>query len=37
MELGLSAEDVANAVKFVFDLPHHITIPSIEVKNIKNY
>ena len=28
---------VANTVKFVFDLPHEITIPSIEVRNIKNY
>lgn len=37
METGLTAKDVANAVKYVFDLPHEITIPSIEVRHIKNY
>ena len=37
MNTGLTAEDVANTVKFVFNLPHEITIPSIEVKHIKNY
>ena len=37
METGLTPKDVANTVKFVFDLPHEITIPSIEVRNIKNY
>lgn len=37
MSTGLTPEDVANTVKFVFDLPHEITIPSIEVKHIKNY
>lgn len=37
MNTGLTAKDVANTVKFVFDLPHEITIPSIEVRNIKNY
>ena len=37
MKKGLKVEDVANTVKFVFDLPHEITIPSIEVRNIKNY
>jgi len=37
METGLTPEDVAHTVKFVFDLPHEITIPSIEVRNIKNY
>ena len=37
MNTGLIPEDVANTVKFVFDLPHEITIPSIEVRNIKNY
>lgn len=37
MNTGLKAEDVAKTVKFVFDLPHEITIPSIEVRNIKNY
>lgn len=37
MELGLTPGDVANTVKYVFDLPHEITIPCIEVRNIKNY
>lgn len=37
MNNGLTPEDVANTVKFVFDLPHEITVPSIEVRNIKNY
>lgn len=37
MKTGLTPEDVANTVKFVFDLPHEITIPSIEVRHIKNY
>ncbi len=37
MDTGLTPKDVANTVKFVFDLPREITIPSIEVKNIKNY
>lgn len=37
MNTGLTPEDVANTVKFIFDLPHEITIPSIEVRNIKNY
>lgn len=37
METGLTSQDVANTVKFVFELPHEITIPSIEVRHIKNY
>lgn len=37
MNTGLTPEDVASTVKFVFNLPHEITIPSIEVRNIKNY
>ena len=37
METGLTAKDVANVVKYVFDLPHEITIPCIEVRHIKNY
>ena len=37
MQNGLTPEDVANTVKYVFDLPHEITIPSIEIRNIKNY
>ena len=37
METGLTSQDVANAVKYVFELPHEITIPSIEVRHIRNY
>ena len=37
MKLGLTAEDVAKTIKYVFDMPHEITIPSIEVRHIKNY
>ena len=37
LENGLTPEDVAKAVKYVFELPHEITIPSIEVRHIKNY
>ena len=37
MKNGLTAEEVAKTVKYVFDLPHEITIPSIEVRHIKNY
>lgn len=37
MQTGLTAEDVAKTVKYVLDLPHEITIPSIEVRHIKNY
>jgi len=37
MDTGLTPEDVAKTVKYVFDLPHEITIPSIEVRHIKNY
>ena len=37
MDTGLISEDVAKTVKYVFDLPHEITIPSIEVRHIKNY
>ena len=36
MNNGLTPQDVANTVKYVFDLPHEITIPSIEVRHIKN-
>lgn len=34
---GLTADDVAKIVKYLFDLPYEITIPSIEVRHIKNY
>lgn len=37
MDTGLTPETVAETVKYVFDLPHEITIPSIEVRHIKNY
>lgn len=37
MDTGLTAQEVAQTVKYVFDLPHEITIPSIEVRHIKNY
>lgn len=37
MNKGLTAKEVAKTVKYVFDLPHEITIPSIEVRHIKNY
>lgn len=37
MNNGLTPEEVANTVKYVFDLPHEITIPSIEIRHINNY
>ena len=37
MDTGLTPEDIAKTVKYIFDLPHEITIPSIEVRHIKNY
>lgn len=37
MNTGLTPEDVAKTVKYVFDLPHEITIPCIEVRHINNY
>lgn len=37
MNTGLTPEDIANTVKFVLELPHRITIPCIEVRDIKNY
>ena len=37
MCLGLEPEDVAKTVIYVMNLPHEITIPSIEVRHIKNY
>lgn len=36
MDTGLDPDDVANIVKYIFDLPEEITIPSIEIKHIKN-
>ena len=37
MNNGLTKEEVANVVKYIFELPHEITIPSIEIRHIKNY
>ena len=37
IKLGLSPEEVAKTIKYVFDMPHEITIPSIEVRHIKNF
>ncbi len=37
MEKGLEVETIAKTVKYVLDLSHEITIPSIEVRHIKNY
>ncbi len=37
MRLGLSPDEVAKTIKYVFDMPHEITIPSIEVRHIKNF
>lgn len=37
MSLGLEPDDVAGVVEYIVNLPSEITIPSIEIKNIKNY
>lgn len=37
LENVLLPQDVAKIVKYIFDLPQEITIPSIEVRHIKNY
>ncbi len=37
MSQSLNVKDIANTVKYIYDLPHEITIPSIEIRNIKNY
>ena len=37
MCLGLEPEDVAKTVLYVMNLPHEITIPTIEVRHIRNY
>lgn len=34
---GLNPEDVAACVKYVLDLPPEITMPSIEIRHIKNF
>lgn len=37
MQTGLEPEDVAKAVLYVINLPPEITIPSLEIRNIKNF
>ena len=37
MCLGLEPERVAETILYVMNLPHEITIPTIEVRHIKNY
>ncbi|MBQ3048311.1 MAG: SDR family oxidoreductase [Clostridia bacterium] len=37
MNLGLEPEEVAKTVIYVLNLPHEVTIPSIEIRHIKNY
>jgi|GEM_PF-2435097 len=37
MDTGLEPIEVARAVKYVLELPHEITIPSLEIRHIKNY
>ncbi len=34
---GLNPKDVASAIKYLLELPHEITIPSLEIRHIKNY
>lgn len=37
MDTGLEAKDVVNVIKYLLDLPKDITVPSIEIKNMKNF
>lgn len=37
MDNGLAVDDVVDMVEFVFNSPHHITIPTLEVRHINNY
>lgn len=37
LNTGLSPKDVANVVEYLVSLPKNITIPSIEIKDIKNF
>ena len=37
MECGLEPTDVANLVLYVINLPKEITIPCVEIKNMKNF
>lgn len=36
MDCGLEASDVANLVQYIMNLPESITLPCVEIKNIKN-
>lgn len=37
MNLGLKPSDVANLVKYIVELPNNISLPCVEIKDIKNY
>ena len=37
MNLGLKPIDVANLVKYIIELPNNISLPCVEIKDIKNY
>lgn len=37
MDTGLEAKDVADVIKYLIELPKQITVPSIEIKNMKNF
>ena len=37
MDLGLKAIDIANLVKYIVELPNNISLPCIEIKDIKNF
>lgn len=37
LDLGLSVQDVADVVKYVFELPENICIPSLEIMDIKSF
>ena len=37
MDTGLDAKDVAEVVKYLISLPKNISIPSIEIKHMKNF
>ena len=36
-KLLLIDEDVTKTVQYIFELPHEITMPSIEIRHIDNY
>ena len=37
MNLGLKPIDVANLVKYIIELPNNISLPCVEIKDIKKY